>query len=226
VNGEYVRPADGVDIEVGIKGAWRDGALNGILALYDINQHGLASNDTDAPLSARLADTRCCYKPGGYNRSKGVDTELSGEVMPGWLIGTGYTYNINRAGRGPELSSATPRHLFKLWTSTELPGVANRFTVGGSVHAQSSNFVAGVHCPQRNAVGSCIPGHIEPFRSEQGFFVVVDLRAGYDIGSRWRAALSLNNVFDRVYYETIGTPNGSNWYGEPRNVALRVEGHY
>jgi outer membrane receptor for ferric coprogen and ferric-rhodotorulic acid len=35
---------------------------------------------------------------------------------------------------------------------------------------------------------------------------------------------TVNNVFDRVYYETIGSPYNGNWYGEPRNVLLRIDG--
>jgi outer membrane receptor for ferric coprogen and ferric-rhodotorulic acid len=35
----------------------------------------------------------------------------------------------------------------------------------------------------------------------------------------------VNNVFDKVYYESIGEPTGNNWYGEPRNVSVRVDGN-
>jgi len=37
-------------------------------------------------------------------------------------------------------------------------------------------------------------------------------------------ALNVNNVFDKAYYSTIGTPGGGNWYGEPRNATLTLRG--
>ena len=49
---------------------------------------------------------------------------------------------------------------------------------------------------------------------------------GYQIDSNWRAALSVSNVFDRVYYQTIGSPIGGNWYGEPRGLLFRLDAKY
>jgi outer membrane receptor for ferric coprogen and ferric-rhodotorulic acid len=59
-----------------------------------------------------------------------------------------------------------------------------------------------------------------------GSFAVIDLRAGYQIDAHWRAALSINNVFDRIYYQTIGTPLNGSWYGAPRGFVLRIDGKY
>jgi outer membrane receptor for ferric coprogen and ferric-rhodotorulic acid len=54
----------------------------------------------------------------------------------------------------------------------------------------------------------------------------LDLRAGYQVDSHWRVALRVNNVFDKVYYESIGDPTGNNWYGEPRNFLVRIDGNF
>jgi len=54
---------------------------------------------------------------------------------------------------------------------------------------------------------------------------VFDLRAGFDVDSNWRVALSVNNVFDKVYYEALESTL-SGWYGEPRNWMLRIDGRY
>ena len=37
---------------------------------------------------------------------------------------------------------------------------------------------------------------------------------------------SVNNVFDRIYYQTTGIPTGGNCYGEPRGFVLRINGRY
>jgi outer-membrane receptor for ferric coprogen and ferric-rhodotorulic acid len=225
VGGAFVPPADGIDREVGIKASWRNGALNGLVVLYDINQRGLAVRDPSTSFVDQQGLSTCCFFPSGTNKSSGVDAELNGELAPGWLIGTGYTFDVNHALDGGELSSATPRHLFKLWTSWQLPGELQRWTIGGSVQAQSSNFEAGYLCAHLNSFGNCLVSQ-QYFREVQGSYAVIDLRAGYQIDPHWRAALSVNNVFDRIYYQTIGIPAGDNWYGEPRGFVLRIDGRY
>ena len=225
VGGAFVPPADGIDREVGIKASWRNGALNGLVVLYDIEQRGLAVRDPSTSFVDLQGLSTCCFFPSGTNKSSGVDAELNGELAPGWLIGTGYTFDVNHALAGGELSSATPRHLFKLWSSRQLPGELQRWTIGGSVQAQSSNFEAGSLCAQLDSFGNCLVSQ-QYFREVQGSFAVIDLRAGYQIDPHWRVALSVNNVFDRIYYQTIGTPAGGNWYGEPRGFVLRVDGRY
>ena len=65
-----------------------------------------------------------------------------------------------------------------------------------------------------------------PYRITQGGYAIFDLRAGYQVDSHWRVALRVNNVFDKVYYESIGEPLGANWYGEPRNFSVRIDGNF
>jgi len=225
IGGAFLPPADGIDRELGIKGSWRNGALNGFVVVYDIEQRGLAVSDLDASMADQRQFSLCCFLPDGTDRSRGVDTELNGALAPGWLIGAGYTFNINHGLNGGDLSSATPRHLLKLWSSTQLPGELERWTIGGSLQAQSSNFADSLICPQQDSVGRCLRPR-QSVRDVQGAFAVINLRAGYQIDAHWRAALSVNNIFDRIYYQTIGTPQGGNWYGEPRGFVLRIDGKY
>jgi outer membrane receptor for ferric coprogen and ferric-rhodotorulic acid len=220
VDGTLLPPADGVDVEVGIKGAWRDGALNGSMVLYDIDQSGLAKDDVNASAIDR-ARPGCCQLPDGRNKSKGFDAEISGALAASWLIGAGYNWNVNHGASGGALSTSTPRHLLKLWTSVQLPG---RWAVGGSLQAQSRSFTAGYYCPQSSVIGIC--GSLAPFQEVQESYAFANLRADYQLSSHWRAALSINNVFDRSYYQTVGTPSGGTWYGAPRNLLLRVDARY
>jgi outer membrane receptor for ferric coprogen and ferric-rhodotorulic acid len=99
-----------------------------------------------------------------------------------------------------------------------------RWDVGGDLHVQTSNYTAGQQC-NYNSLGFCVSPLVN-FKDVQGFYTVVSLRLGYQIGSHWRAALSVNNVFDRVYFQTIGNPSSGNWYGEPRNFLVRIDGRY
>jgi outer membrane receptor for ferric coprogen and ferric-rhodotorulic acid len=221
VDGTLLGPTSGVDIEAGIKGAWRNGALNASLVLYRITQDNVPLLDLTSPRPSAPV-LYCCYQS-GTNRSKGVDAEVNGAVGAGWLIGAGYTFNINHAAEGGDLSSWTPRHLLKLWTSKQLSGSLHRWALGGNVRAQSGNSKTGTDCLQATAYGVCI-GESQSFVVSQAPYIVVDLRASLQIDRHWRAALSVNNVFDRVYYETVGVPQMNSWYGEPRGLLLRIDG--
>jgi outer membrane receptor for ferric coprogen and ferric-rhodotorulic acid len=118
------------------------------------------------------------------------------------------------------LSDETPRHLANLWLSGQLPGVLNRFAVGSTVHAQSSNSKSGTVCA--NAECSAI----RDFKVEQGTYMVVDARTSYQVDAHWRAALSIVNVFDRRYLQTVALPSGGNWFGEPRGFLFRLDGRF
>jgi outer membrane receptor for ferric coprogen and ferric-rhodotorulic acid len=224
IGGAFLPPVDGIDREVGIKGSWRNGALNGFVVLYDIEQRGVAVLDPSASIADQQSYSPCCFVSSGTNKSKGADAELDGALAAGWLIGAGYTFNTNHNLDGGDLSSETPRHLLKLWSSKQLPGELAHWTIGGSVQAQSSNSADGFLCGVQGQVG-CLGSQLST-RDVQGSFAVINLRAGYQIDAHWGAALSVNNVFDRIYYQTIGTPAGGSWYGEPRSFVLRVDGRY
>jgi outer-membrane receptor for ferric coprogen and ferric-rhodotorulic acid len=53
---------------------------------------------------------------------------------------------------------------------------------------------------------------------------VLDLRAGFDVDRNWQVAVSVNNVLDETYYESIDPKQV--WYGPPRNWMLRIDGKY
>jgi TonB-dependent siderophore receptor len=226
-DGSLLPPADGVDMEVGVKGSWRAGALTGFLTLYDTVQRGIAVADPAVPPAIN-----CCFLPSGKNRSKGLDLEFSGSPARGWQLGAGYTFNNNsrhaEGGRFDEfaLSGQTPRHLLKFWTSKRLPGAWSRWTVGGTLQAQSSNFQYGAYyCATGAPTLACASGY-QNYQLIQPAYVVVSPRIEYRVDPHWRFALAVNNVFDRVYYETVSSPLYGNWYGEPRNFLLSVDARF
>jgi len=42
----------------------------------------------------------------------------------------------------------------------------------------------------------------------------------------WVVALNANNLFDKKYYQTVGTSTYCNYYGDPRNFMLTVRTTY
>lgn len=218
--GKHMRPVSGVNLETGIKGEWRGGALNGSLAIYRIEQSNLPKQESETPSQGGFGVPNCCYT-GVSNRSQGVDAELSGELMPGWKIGAGYTYNDNQSPEGDPLSAFTPRHLLKLWTNARLPGALRRWQIGGALHAQTETS-------ERNDFTYCPPPDFGCPRVDvvQPAYAVLDLRAGFEIDRNWQVALSVNNVLDKIYYESIGLTTLRAWYGAPRGWMLRVDARY
>jgi outer-membrane receptor for ferric coprogen and ferric-rhodotorulic acid len=206
----------GVNMEAGIKGHWRNGAINGLLSLYRID-----SKDSErivaprAPGSVRRGGICCFVTADG--KSQGVDLELNGALAPDWKIGIGYTYNENEGADGSVLSMLTPPHLFKAWTSVALSGALRRWTIGGDLYAQSANRVETVYCSDIDCADVA---------ATQRGYAVLALRAGFEINPNWQVALLLNNALDETYYESIGSPALHRWYGEPRNWTLRLDGRY
>ncbi|MFD4837388.1 TonB-dependent siderophore receptor [Achromobacter sp. NPDC058515] len=210
-SGAPLDPAIGANYEAGLKGELYDGRLNVSAAVFAVKKSGIAvlddANPGSCPGSLASPD---CYRNGGTLRSKGIELEASGELSPGWQVMAGYTYVTSRDDEGETISAETPRHLFRLSTSYQLPGRWNAFSVGGGVSAQS-----GYSYPAYDdtSVRMGAPGR-----------AVWDLRAGYRINKHWSASLNVANVFDKHYYGMLSQIRRGNHYGEPRNVMLTLRG--
>ena len=209
-------PITGRNHELGIKGSVMDRALNVSAALYRIERNGEAVEDT------RYGDGSSFYLPLGKIVSQGLDLEVSGELAPGWEIFAGYTYNQNKNRETDAVYSAlTPRHMLKLWSDFTLPGSGSKWALGGGVTVKSSHANKGTYWAWTDA------GWTQPsFEIKQGGYAVWDARVKYQIDARWALALNVNNVFDRIYYATLGVPNGNNWYGSPRSATLTLRGEF
>jgi len=228
-DGSDIGVRHGVNIESGIKAAWRDGRVNGTLVYYRIAQNRV-------PLLLPAG-----YPKGsvpGVSHSMGADLELSGTVAPGWLLGAGYTFNDNRKAtgmwegvRGPlyfntELSRATAKHLFKAWTTKQLPGQMSRWAIGGDLRAQTSQVAPLTVCSVILKSGDCASNASSRILKQLNSYAVLDMHASFRLDRNWRVGLTANNVFDKWYYESLGNTVIEGWYGEPRNFMLKVEGAF
>ncbi|WP_293391579.1 TonB-dependent siderophore receptor [Nevskia sp.] len=224
-DGEPLKPIEGNTLEAGAKGAWIDGALTASVAVYKT----LRKNASVQVSTSTLPN--CCFIADAEAESRGVDAEVTGEILPGWQLSLGYTFNLNEyksgygARNGTSYTPRTPKHLLKLWTMAQLPGGWSAARVGGGVNWQSDNFVTGTAATFNTATDR-YDGPTVPFSFTQKAYAVVALRGDYRLNDHWSAGLNLNNLFDATYYQTISTSNGSNFYGEPRNVTLSVNGRW
>jgi outer membrane receptor for ferric coprogen and ferric-rhodotorulic acid len=211
-DGTPLGPQHGVTLESGIKGVWREGALNAYLAVYRVEQRDVPVH-TQAPSNI----PNCCVTV-GTGLSRGLELGVDGELAPGWLIGSGYAYNLYATGTPQDPVTSTPRHLLKVWTSARLSGVFSRWMIGGSLHAQTA--APGTEYALCNT--QCVVGNSATLPS----YAVVDLRTGYQLTRNWQVALSVNNVLDKRYYLSQDTPGLSLWYGDPRNFMFRIDAKF
>jgi len=220
-----LEPMTGKTYETGLKGELFDGALNTNIALYYTTRENEAVQDLAYPQQSALFSGSCCYLPSGKVVSKGVDLEVSGELMPDWMLIGGYTFNLNRnRTSGAALNTVMPKHLFKLYTTYRLPGALNDFKVGGGVQVQSATYVSGT-ASSVDSTGQVISDSV-PFDYAQAGYATWNGLVEYRIDEHWDVTLNGNNLFDKKYYETVGTSTYGNYYGEPRNFMLTLRGTY
>ncbi|WP_367351213.1 TonB-dependent receptor domain-containing protein [Achromobacter animicus] len=124
----------------------------------------------------------------------------------------GYTFNSNKYLSDPEregqtFSEETPRRMLRVWSEYRLPGDLNRVSISGDVIWQSAlvNTISNVRRPS---------------------YSVWNTSVAYDLTSHWTAAVNVNNLFDKVYYEYPGYLDNRNNYGAPRSVLLTLRGRF
>ncbi|HDS1818590.1 TPA: TonB-dependent siderophore receptor [Pseudomonas putida] len=212
-------PIEGETYEFGTKGELLDGRLNLSSALYYTKR-----------LNEAVSIGQGFYSASGEVISKGIDSEISGELAPGWQAIVGYTLNINKqrtAGNpnntGKPMSTQTPKHLFKFFTTYQLPGVFERWKVGVGATIQSDSYKSGF-VQHRLPDGGL--SEQDPYAFSQAGYAVWNGLVEYRIDEHWTATLNGNNLFDKTYYQTVDASNTGNWYGAPRNYMLTLRGKF
>ncbi len=69
--------------EFGIKTEWLDGKLFATVAYFDVTKQNVAVPDPNFPLASIAF---------GEQRSRGVEFDVSGELLPGWKLIASYAY--------------------------------------------------------------------------------------------------------------------------------------
>lgn len=205
---DILDPRTGEQYEIGLKAELTED-LNASLAWFDLTDKNRAVSDTDPAHSGY-------YLAAGEAHMRGIEFEINGEILPNWEAMAGYTYtdtqfkNTTRAA-GSEFY--TPEHMVQLFTKYTFDGSGtwtDGIFVGGGVKLFSS-----FQNISRTAAGGATT-------IEAPGYGVVDLQAGYKFNENLTASLSVNNVFDKKYYERVGGTSVFNFYGEPRNVVFKL----
>ncbi len=209
-NGKPIDPLTGESYEVGIKGAYFEERLNASLALFELKQDNFATLTGGTTPSGGGA-----YRAAQGVTTRGVEVEMSGEVLKDLQLMAGYTFVESHDADDRRVSTNQPQHLFKLATNYRLPGDWNKLTVGGNVYWQSSTFFK----PSDEDWYSIDD---PTARFEQKSYTLVGLVTGYDLTRDLKATVNVNNLFDKHYYSGIGN-YGTVYWGAPRNLMFNMK---
>lgn len=118
-DGEIFEPTRGTQYEVGIKADFLEGRLSTTLAAYQITKSNILTPDLD-PERAALD----YFIQVGEQRSRGIELDVAGEILPGWKAIASYSYTDaevtedNDIPVGNRLVSV-PENQASLWTTYE-----------------------------------------------------------------------------------------------------------
>ncbi|WP_252088668.1 TonB-dependent receptor [Pseudomonas sp. MWU13-3659] len=202
-----LKPVIGSNYETGLKGELLDGRVNASLAVFRYDQENRAVTDT---ASGFACDGWYCSTAAGKVRSQGIEAEISGEVLSGLQLFAGYTYNTTKFIDDPEnegrvFSQWTPKHMLRTWADYTLPLDDQRWSTGLGFTSQSHTL--GYERTYN------VPG-----------YTVWNARVAYQLTPEVSLAVNAYNLFDKKYWVSgFNQLNGSNNYGEPRNLMFSVK---
>ncbi len=196
--GKTLESREGDNYEIGLKSEFLDGRVNTAVALYEIKQDnlGVATGET---VEGTIRES--AYRAVSGAKTRGIDMEIYGEVMPDWNVSASYSHSLTKDSDRERIMTEAPANLVKLWTTYRLPGDLNQLTVGGGMNWQSGLSLT-----------------TSQGKATQQQYAVFDLMARYDITKELSATVNVNNVFDKKYFSALDPTFFTGYYGEPRNV--------
>lgn len=171
--------------EVGAKFDSADGRITSTLALYKISKNNVLTPDPLDPNNFSVA--------AGEVQSKGVELDLSGEIVKGLRLSAAYAFTDAQVTEdnnaflvGRQLANV-PRHSANLM-------LVKAFSLAGN----ASSFGVGI-----NYVGKR-EGAVAPLVAADDFklpaYTTVKLISSYQWGRQLRLALDIDNLFDKEFY--------------------------
>ena len=179
-NNTLFQPEEGTQYEVGVKAEFLEGRLSSTLAFYQLTrQNVLTSDPRDANFSIQT----------GEQRSRGIDLDISGEILPGWRITSSYAYTDARIVEDNALAignriNNVPQHSASLFTTYEI----QKGNLQGLGFGLGLFYVGEREGDLDNSFS--LPSYL---RTDAAIF--------YRRGNL-RAALNVNNLFNVRYFES------------------------
>ncbi|AFY33148.1 TonB-dependent siderophore receptor [Calothrix sp. PCC 7507] len=182
INGDFLPPQTAEGLEVGVKAELFDKKLLATLAYFDITKQNVATADPVIPFVSVAT---------GEQRSRGLELDISGQILPGWNVIGFYAYTEaevtqdNDIPVGNRLPGA-PQHSAGMWTTYEFPsGGLKGLGLGIGVNYVSNRF-----------------GDLQN-SYEVGDYFLTNAAIFYK-RDQWRIGLNFKNLFDAEYISSVG----------------------
>ncbi|NJK47208.1 TonB-dependent siderophore receptor, partial [Candidatus Gracilibacteria bacterium] len=202
-DGRIFEPTKGTQYEVGVKTDFLDGRLSATLAAYNITKTNVLTPDPDPILAQRGFQVQV-----GEQRSRGIELDVAGEILPGWKLTASYaltdatvTVDNSIPSKVDNRLANVPQNQASLWTTYEiqqggLQGLGfgfGLFYVGERQGDLANSFQVGDYLRTDAAV----------YYRRNGF----------------NAAINIRNLFDIDYANSVafGDPQGID-RGEPFTI--------
>lgn len=191
--------------EIGAKSEWLNDLLMVNISFFEINQKNLLMNANDPEDVNRLVER-------GAQRSRGIELEASGFIMPNWQFNAGYSFvdaiilqDLNPKLIGERVQN-TPKHSGSLWT---------RYDLDDHPLLQGIGFGAGIQYS-----GNKLPWYIRDFTLPA--YTLLDAALYYSPAkTRIQLALNVGNILNKTYW--IGAQNYLRLFpGSPRNLMFNA----
>jgi len=209
IDASLLPPVTGKSYEVGLKADWFDGLLNGTVSLYKTRQNNLAEAIPGVTVTGMPGVQ--AYRTASGATVEGFDVQASGQITPRWNLAAGYTHFTAKDANGRALNRHHPRSLLKVHTQYRFYGALKGLSLGGGMTWQSR-------------ISRSTASPLGTVDVAQGSYLLAHMTARYEFTRQLAATLHVNNLFDKKYYEQIGS-GSQGWWGAPRSVmlALRVQ---
>lgn len=189
INDQYLDPIVGKDYEVGVKGEYFDGALSASLGFFRIVQDKLGAK-TGLKIRGTNKDA---YEPRKGVVSKGFDFDLNGEINKNLSLSFGLTHFEAKDAKGEKFDTEAARTTANVFAKYNI----ENFRIGAGLQYKSKIYVG--------------KGSDE---ITQKAYTLANLMLGYKISKNFDIQLNIDNVFNKKYFEGIGSNKMT--YGDPR----------
>ena len=179
VDNEIIPPERGEQFEIGARAELLEGKLTANLALFNITKQNVANPDPNNLMF---------FVATGEIRSRGIELDVTGEILPGWNVIANYAYtdaDIIEDNTGIEDNRlfGVPENNFNLWTTYDI----QNGPLEGLGFGLGFNFVDERFGDNDNS-----------FELDSYFLTNAAISYQRD---NWRAGLNIRNLFDIDYIE-------------------------